>query len=261
MKIRTILLFLYFLSHLQLHAMTINRVILAANNNKNYIEFWPIVAKAWQEMGIRPTLGLIATPDVVVDETLGDVIRFEPIPGVPQSTQAQAIRLLLPAFFPDDVCIISDIDMLPLDMDYFHKSVEDIPDDAFVVFKDKAYTSEMKQYPMCYNVAKGSTYAKVFKVKNRRHIQAMMQGWCALGYGWSTDELILWKSLQEWNKETHLLRLLGHKVEKRLDRSDWRMELILVEDYYIDCHMPRPYSQYKEGIDLVIQSYFPQSTP
>jgi hypothetical protein len=254
---KKLILLLSIVFHLPLSGMTIDRVILATNNNENYIEFWPVVAKAWQKMGIRPTLGLIATSDVTVDETLGDVIRFEPIPGLAESTQAQAIRLLLPAYFPDDVCILSDIDMLPLNRDYFFNSVKEFPDDLFVVFKDRAYTLEMKQYPMCYNVAKGSTYAKVFQVKNVRHIQAIMQGWCALELGWNTDEKVMWQVLQRWNGETQKMKLLGHTVERRLDRADWRKELIEVRDYYIDCHMPRPYSQYKEEIDQVVREYFP----
>lgn len=237
--------------------MSIDRVVLSSNNNPDYIEFWPLVAQAWQKMGIRPTLALIGTSDVVVDETLGDVIRFDPIAEVPESMHAQAIRLLLPALFPEDVCIISDIDMLPLDSHYFYASIEEFSEESFIVYRDQGYQSGVERYPMCYNAAKGSTFAEIFKVTKREDIPDIIQNWCELGFGWNTDEIILTQSLKEWNHESHLLQLLGHVVERRLDRSNWRLELILIKDFYIDCHMPRPYSQYREEIDFVFHSYFP----
>ena len=80
-------------------AFKINRVILATDANPDYIQFWPIVAKSWKEIvEVKPTLALIANKETKIDESLGDVIRFEPIDGIPTSFQAQVIRLLLPAY-------------------------------------------------------------------------------------------------------------------------------------------------------------------
>src|SRR3990167_8708329 len=110
----------------------LDRVILSTDNNPTYKDNWPIVAKAWKELvGLKPTLAFISNEENEIDETLGDVIRFKPIKGVPNDFYAQVIRLLLPAFFKDDYCIISDIDMLPLDANYFLKSVLFAPADNF----------------------------------------------------------------------------------------------------------------------------------
>src|ERR1700737_349362 len=99
-------IFLCFLfSCSSLIAARIDRVILGCDANPMYIEFWPMVARTWKEIvGVKPTLALIAPSSMVIDESLGDVIRFEPIPGIPTSFQAQVIRLLLPAYFEDEVC-------------------------------------------------------------------------------------------------------------------------------------------------------------
>jgi len=129
------LLFYFTLIVCPLQAIKLDRVILATNDNPEYIEFWPLVAKAWKEIvGIQPTLALIGDESVQVDESLGDVIRFAPIEGVSTGNYARTIRLLLPILFEDEVCLISDIDMLPLSKEYYQGSIADVPEDNFVVY-------------------------------------------------------------------------------------------------------------------------------
>ena len=36
--------------------MKIDNVILSSNNDPKYLDFWPIVSKAWQNLGIKPYL-------------------------------------------------------------------------------------------------------------------------------------------------------------------------------------------------------------
>ena len=132
-----------------LQALKLDRVILSTNDDPLYIEFWPIVAPIWTAMGLRPTLALIGDENCQIDESLGDVIRFSPILGVPESLQTQVIRLFLPCLFPDDGCLISDIDMLPISGSYFVDGAFACPDDGFVVYKDAAGYWE-RRFPMCY---------------------------------------------------------------------------------------------------------------
>ena len=96
-----ILAILVSLNFFQVEALIIDRAIVSSDSNPDYLDFWPIVAKAWNKLGIRPTLALIADKSVQVDESLGDVIRFEPIKGVSNALYAQTIRLLLPILFED----------------------------------------------------------------------------------------------------------------------------------------------------------------
>lgn len=230
--------------------LTVERVILATDSNPQFIEFWPLVAKAWTKMGIKPTLALIAETNVPIDTSVGDVIRFSPIPGVSTAMQAQTIRLLLPAYYPNDVCLVSDIDMYPLDKQYFINSAKNAPDNAFVIFKDKEYPTTMLQYPMCYLAAKGSIFKELFAVHTLDEIPSIIQSWSRLNLGWSTDELVLYQYVQRWIKQGRCCIKLGHKVERRLDRGDWENGIKKLGTIrYIDSHMPRPYSKYKKSID------------
>ncbi len=246
---------LLFIAFSPIHALKLDRVILATDANQDYIQFWPIVSKAWKEIiGVRPTLALIADDDISIDESLGDVLRFKPIEGIPTSLQAQAIRLLLPACFPDDVCIISDIDMIPLSRDYFVNSISDLPEDVFAVYRDGAYAPHELKFPMCYVAAKGSVFREIFQVTDSSDFGAIISAWHALGLGWNTDELVMYHYLTQWPAANTKCILLGHGVERRIDRSYWAYNVdFLNRGYYIDAHCPRPYSTYKKHIDALLK--------
>lgn len=232
-------------------SLSLDRVILATDDNPLYIEFWPIVAPIWEKMGFKPTLALIADKECPIDTSLGDVIRFDPIPDVPVSLQAQAIRLLLPALFPEDGCILSDIDMIPILHEYFIQGASTCPDSAFLVYRD-AYN--LVTYPMCYVAGKGQVFKELFEVHSEAEIPVILRKWAQKGYGWNTDEIILYQTVNEWEKQGgHVIRL-GHSVSRRLDRANWNVDFRTLNiTRYIDCHCPRPYSAYKKSIDQVVE--------
>lgn len=234
------------------YSFKIDRVILGCDTNPMYIDFWPLVAKAWKKIvGVKPTLALIAPKDFKIDESLGKVIRFEPLPDIPTSFQAQVIRLLLPAYFEDEVCIISDMDMIPVQKNYFVNAVAGTDKKCFVVYKDGAFDSDHnKEYPMCYNAASGKTFKEIFHISKLSEIKDKIKEWYALNLGWSTDQQILYRALNNWkDKKTRLIKL-GHDVHPRIDRIKWKYDKNRLKDnYYIDAHLLRPYSKYKAEIN------------
>lgn len=243
-----------------LPSLELKRVILSTNDNPNYIEFWPIVAPLWQAMGLRPTLALVANDDCQVDTTLGDVIRFPPLGDVSEALQTQVIRLMLPVLFPHEGCLIADIDMLPISRDYFFDGAVSCPSDAFLVYRDRAYGEEVQKYPMCYVAAEGHVFSSLFGIAHSSKFPALIRHLASQGYGWYTDELILYRYLMQWEKSGNHIVRLGHNAEQRLDRSDWNTAEQSIENYpienYIDCHCPRPYSAYKSSIDKIVQAIY-----
>ncbi len=256
-KVLFLLTWLYIFSPASIQAIELNRVILATNNDITYIQFWQVVAPLWSKMGLKPTLALIADENCVVDTTLGDVIRFDPIPGVSQALQAQAIRLLLPILFPDDGCIISDIDMLPISREYFFEGASHCPDDGFLIYRNGAYGGNEKKYPMCYFAAKGDVFQSVFGISKLEEIDPLLQQWASMGYGWNTDELMLYQYVNDWQISTGKVVYLGHGVGPRIDRMWWFDQLRFLDvRNAIDCHCPRPYSINKQTIDQVVDATF-----
>jgi hypothetical protein len=239
-----------------LNAFEIDRVIVSTNNDPKYIQFWPLVASLWQEMGIRPTLALIADENCPIDTSIGDVIRFDPLPGIEESLQAQVIRLLLPVYFPEDHCLISDIDMLPVSRSYFVDGAAECPDEAFLVYRDNAEGYASKRYPMCYVAAKGSIFNSIFEISSPDEIAVKIHEWNEFGLGWNTDELLLYIFAQEWERKGGRIVRLGHQVGPRLDRGNWDINDNTLKNIanYVDCHCPRPYSANRVSIDLIVEA-------
>jgi hypothetical protein len=233
-------------------SLELNRVILSTDENPLYIEFWPVVAKAWNAMGIRPTLALISEHDCV-DPTIGDVIRFDPIPGFSTAMQAQVYRLFLPALFPEEGCIISDIDMIPISKEYFVNNARLCPNNTFLIYRDEAIPKEYKEYPMCYLAAKGKIFGSIFRVTNPVDFVDRLRECRAIHDAFNTDQVVLYRWINQWELEGGEVMKLGHTVTHRLDRSDWRNWQPGEIECAIDAHCPRPYLQYKDSIDYIVQ--------
>ncbi len=238
-----------------IHPLSVDRVILATDDNPNYIQLWPIVAQAWKEVvGIRPTLVVVASKQIKVDETIGDVIYFEPLEGIPTSYQAQVIRLFAPSLFPDDVCLVSDIDMIPLQKSYFVDDLRALPEDNFVIYRDKAsdWYEERKMYPMCYVAAKGKVFGEIFGV-NEESAREKLTEWYALGLGWNTDEVMMARIINSWPFLNSRVSKLGRQGGQSIDRLSWHYDVKdLKHGRLFDAHVPRPYLQHKKIIDKLV---------
>ncbi len=258
-RIFVLLLFVFSTSFSSFEGLELKRVILSTNNNPMYIQFWPVVAPLWEALGLRPTLALIADEDCPIDTTIGDVYRFAPIPGISEALQAQCIRLMLPALFPDEACLISDIDMLPISRSYFFSGASRCPNNAFLVYRDKAYGKSAQRYPMCYLAAKGSVFSDVFGVSSSDQFPALIEAWSSLGHGWNTDEFLLFQYLIKWERQGGSVIRLHQPVVRRLDRVSWHLKFNPTHiGGYIDCHCPRPYFEYKDSIDEVVNAIYSQ---
>jgi len=244
--------------NIHLSAIKIDRVILSTDLNKGYYKFWPQAARMWKKiLGVKPTLAFIAPENNYIDESLGDVIRFNPIPNIPTSLQAQTIRLLLPILFPNEVCIVSDIDLFPLQKEYFIETVKDIPENYFIIYRKDGYKTT-NYYPMCYVAGKGSTFYEIFvepfndKIKNISNkkdiIYALIKHWATFNWGWYTDETILAQYVNSWkNFQDRCIRFSGLKFRRISKLNDYLIE-DLKNKKYVDAILPKPYLKYKNEI-------------
>lgn len=225
-------------------SIKIDRVILAVDDNPMYTQFWPDVARWWQEIiGIeKVTLAFVAHKDVHIDDSIGEIIRIEPIPGVPTSLHAQAIRLLLPAYYPDEVCILSDVDLVPLSRDFLVDYVKHIPQDNFVVYHlypEKPIYKD--RFPMCYVAARGSVFQEIFNLTDVNDIPSKIKDWSQRGIGFTTDEKVLYEYVTSWQKfDSHCSRCnVIPFYLRRIKREQGYDPDLAAQGYYIDSHCPR----------------------
>lgn len=243
--------------------MKIDRVILSCTHDE-YYDYFNIVSKAWLQIGIQPTLFLITDKNIVENK---NIYQFN-IENINKPFLAQNIRLLAPSLFPNDISIISDIDMMPLSKDYFQKSIKNYADDKFILYRTGVTSENM--YPICYNAAKGTTWSEIFEVESLEDIQYKLKLWNPESYeiegrNWYLDQILLKKNLDNFkDKHSERLVMLNDNETKfeRLNRT--QMRFLFSKFYqpgknYSDFHMPKPYLRYKKLINRVFEANFKES--
>lgn len=237
--------------------MKIKKAIVTSTENNKYLDFWPVVKKSWERLEIEPILYIISDKK---NEQSNE--KSFHIPGVNPVFVSQTFRLLAPTLYKDDVCIISDMDMIPLSKEYFVNQLKNFEDDKFVIFRSGATSENM--LPICWNVGQGSTWSNIFNVENINQITEELISWYPKSYkpfkdNWYLDQLILKKSIDnfELNNGSKVIRLTDEVLNfKRLNRSNYRADLKLFKqspNLFVDFHMPRPYKLYKKSINNVLK--------
>jgi hypothetical protein len=237
--------------------MKIDYVIISSTTNKYYLDFWPIISKVWKEnFNITPVLGLICDEDSDFEKSeYGIIKKFKSIDEVDNILQSQIIRFFLPKLL-NGYCLISDIDMIPLSVEYFDNCSSHLTEDNIVIYSsDNPECLQNNEYPICYVSAHSKSFEKIFELG--LNWQSFAQSLKNRNQGWSTDQKYLFEKVTEFKNNTNNVILLNRgwsgMANRRIDRSTWNYDENKVsEGYYIDSHSLRPYSQYKEEINKLI---------
>ena len=244
--------------------MKIDKVIHSCDNNKFYLDFWPLVSKVWKEkFNIEPILAFIGDEDVEIDETYGTVIRMGDVQPVPKYLQALWVRYWLPVTEPETTWMISDIDMFPISKEYFIDQIKDIDADKYVHLNPCVET--YGTLPSCYHIAKGKKFKEVLELPDswEKSLKAVHKsnlgsdpGWHLAGNEhWFADERYANLKTVKYPKKWDLVFLPreGGQNGRRIDRDRWEYEEDLVrQGWYYDCHSIRPYENHKEEIDRLV---------
>lgn len=249
--------------------MKLSCVLVACNDNPKYLALWPVLKKAWWEIARLPCV-MVYVADSIPEYLVQDpaVVHFKPIAGWPTATQAQVIRLLYPALLPtDDAVMISDMDMIPLQSEWFMKGFEPFQPNQFISLR--GIDERGKQIYMCYVGARPTVWKEMFGIYSLDDINKRLEEWSKQnpadgshgGLGWFSDQTILYSHVKTWQMN-HPERVgLQPWTEEfsRLDRSnpeDWiswtaNLESNLEKRIYVDFHMPPIQDFYTQIIQIL----------
>ena len=186
--------------------MKIQYCIVASDLNNLYYDFFPLVKKFWNKINIKVFLILISD---FIPENLQpfkeNILLFPPIPNIPTAFIAQNIRILYPCIFPnccdkEDGIILSDMDLIPLNYNYFHTTAIDYdPETIFLVYRN--VIEHEKEYPICFCLASQKVWCDIFPfIKNENDIRTTLNDWylslpkndyqisSPYSLGWSLDQ-------------------------------------------------------------------------
>lgn len=251
--------------------LRLTHALIACDLNAVYLDCWPLAQRAWRELaGLEPVLVLVAAEDTVPEPLRRDptVHVFKPVDGLHSAFQAQCIRLLYPGLLElDGGVVTSDIDMLPLQRDYFHRPAARIDARHFLAYRDVLLRAH--EIPICYNAALPAVWRALFQIDSEDDARAKLAEWghgvayegVRGGRGWETDQRILYRALLDragrcrdvWilaDAYTGYRRLERHIVTGRggLDAAEVRgLERCVFSDFH--CALPQAvYEQLNEQV-------------
>lgn len=236
--------------------MKLSCALVACNDNPHYLDFWPIVKRAWWDIVGIPCIM------VYIGETLPDHLKndpairhFKPIEGWPTATQAQVIRLLYPSLLKcEGAVVLSDMDIVPLQKEWFVDGFAKAESNQFVSLR--GIDEGNQQVYMCYVGAQPHIWSELFGITNEQSIRDRLTGLAQIfsadgahgGRGWCTDQIVLYQAVKHWEStypERVFLQPWTAEIP-RLDRAkpdEWLIWNIVTEaklhgKYYVDFHMP-----------------------
>lgn len=235
--------------------MKLSAALVACNENPKYLQFWPLVKRAWYEVVGIPCI-LVYVADTLHSSLQGDpaVIHFKPSPTCtwPTATQAQVIRLLWPALLnADGAILLSDMDMIPMSRSFFIDGFEGAAPGQFTSLR--GIDEGEKQIYMCYVGAEPATYGQIFNIKSLNDVYERLTQWSSVtqsdglkgGKGWCSDQIILYLYIKHLPESA--LHLLPNTREfPRLDRSNpqvWlhlcnQLQTDIIAEKIVDFHLP-----------------------
>jgi len=236
------------------------RVIFASDLNANYIQFWPLTRAIWKHTtGLKTTLIFVAPHGTPINH-LEDVVYFEPPSALPTCFVAQHIRILAPLLFPNEICIVADIDTMMISKTFFTQYLSPIPDNRMAILN--RYPADIGRPSMCYHVAKGSIFGELLKCTSFGGSTTKLKEWHgAFGGQWATDELIMHKMCaQHASRCTVVYTPHLWSGSNILCISHYRgMTYSLAKlGQYIELEPSYPYLMHKNMIDNLVHKLLPR---
>lgn len=251
--------------------MKIDRVIVVLNNNKNYVSFWNVFSKIWKtKFKVTPTLMFVGTDDELKENDLsqkyGEIIRLEPLSEVVlDSSLDWSVTWALfygPTLFPEEVCMTSGIDQLPLS-DKFIASISEDSKESYIVGFAGAYRDIPNIFPSSHHVALGKTFKEMYEIEDdwhseiRKVFNTRSRYTRLSGNYWGLDEAYSSERLLDSNSDKIVYKDIFHSdwVPYRLDRGgilSYDVEK-LKSGFYTELHAPRPYEKYEQYLDTLIE--------
>ncbi len=266
--------------------MKIEKVIMSCDDS-HYQYYWPVVAKTCRKI-IKATPVLFKITDNDSDfyfDGNGIVKNVKALPNINSGIQSLFYRIYGTKFFQDEVCLISDIDMLLLSNDYFQGTIKEYNQDSIVVYTSDAYDlnrSDSKDlfntnvFGMCYNAAKGKVFTDVLNLNGNFEdfLKTIESFKSEKGLEWYGDEVYVTNQIEKYSSKYEVHKLTrgveeGFVIKNRIEKWHFPVEYVneqmkidnvrdgnynkklLKEGYYLDCHCIRPYGFYENEINEV----------
>ncbi len=244
--------------------MKLTTVISSVNSNPDYYNFLPYQIIFWNKFGIKFICVYVGEkiPDEL-EQYKEHIILWDKNQDLHSAYVAQNIRIYYAGLIDlpeDEYIMLTDMDMLPCSESYYKNGLEKYTKEDFIYYR--YIDSVDKHIYICYNSAHPSLWANIFNIGSTDDIEKELNLNYCNGYngipgdhpgsvGWCTDQDLLTKKLQNYNK----LHILNRPI-KRLEVRDYIRYLQNgTNDFlhlYDDVHFHRSFSKNKQLIEHAV---------
>jgi hypothetical protein len=263
-------------------------VILSCDSNPLYSQFIPTVCQAWKILFPECKTNLAYSEKInAIDglkykqfiRILFEYDRYKLLTRdiakiLPQKTWSQIARHLLATQFKDEIVMLNDIDLIPLQRKYYEQILNYYEDGKIILIGYDSYqgTKDEGKFPMGYATASGNTWKEIINPKNLS-LNDLFIEWKFMEKMFDNSENIfdgsLYPSPTHFSDESFLRKLLtiwnhpGRIISLKrgfesgidsLDRAKWYMnENKLFSGDYVECHCLRPIREYLEHVQPIFE--------
>lgn len=261
----------------------IDQIILSANEDPKYMEFWEPVAWAYKKIfpGMKVHLAFLTNRSeddelVVRFRKFGDVTLFKPAHDIPEFAQAKLMRFILAAQQGADVCYIDDIDLFPLKKSFIIDKTGKRPKDTLLCVGGEVYQNN-GCYPVSQMTAEGHVWKRFINplgldyedlIGNYLSLPVLFDKREDLNTpldfdsdSYFSDERFIRKLLSINPVEKfELERGYSNFMESTLDRYEWQIDFHKLNNHgYENAHGRRPYNRFHQDyaplIDYIERNY------
>lgn len=180
--------------------MRLHTVVSAVNMNPHYMAFVPNFITSWKYLFPNVDVRVVVIADELpkMFEPFVEHLVLHPCPkGLSDVTVAQCIRLLYPREIDtSEGVLITDIDMFPLQREYYIRGIDDVQKNTLVIYRnglpDELY--------MCYLCAAPAVWTSLIGSEDT---DTLLTKWCA-NTAWNTDQTELTKAFYNWKGPTKI---------------------------------------------------------
>lgn len=268
--------------------MKIDRVILAANNNKVYYDFWNPLSRVYKEkFNITPTLVWVGKEseikDLGISDEYGDIIVAEPNENYTIPSQCPWSLFWATQFFKDEVCFICGIDEVPLSGMFIKDLVSEYDSESYLMMIADAYrpdhwSIECSTSPSGQHVAMGKTFESLygFEREFKDEVEKIFNSGTHEAYlsthpngywpvilehpKWGIDETYFSHILRNYKGDIkiHSLDKFGLMQERRIDCARHYEIPYNVEKlrcgWYSQSHLCRPFEAHRDYIMNMLEN-------
>lgn len=227
--------------------MKLTTVIGSVNLNPQYYMFIPKQILFWKHFNINFIAVLIGKkiPDEL-KEYSSNIILWNKNLNLNTAFVAQNLRMYYTGLIDlpeDELIMITDMDMLPMNHNYYTEGLEQFCKDDFIYYRNV----DGNQIYMCYNAAHPKIWSKLFEINNEDDIEKKINETYNQHYsgipgntGWFIDQETMYKKLINYPH----LKVLNRPI-KRLEMFDFNNLLNQGLNNFIsnydDAHFHRSY--------------------